>query len=311
MSAISYYDDNGIMSQAFLLRDDGIIDSLIVEKKDEFDYIDEWKDSIFCYSCRENKVLSELYGFKCLVVRFAFSRVERLHLEEQEKVMLSMCEQLTNRLRAQNAYINIRIPTHIVDLTRAFNQCFNQEGLYFCGGTVEEIQTRGSDLWDKVNPDVKLFFADKSYCEAKGTELVSLAREAFKSYMGQYHISPVTAPLAGTIYENWIEETIAKAQEDTILVAELNEEVAGFYTILHEADIDDGLLTAVSSRHRKHNVYKSMLIYLMDHAERQGRHFVSSTQLDNFVAQRTWAALGMRPIYSIYNFHYDRRYTTD
>jgi hypothetical protein len=50
-----------------------------------------------------------------------------------------------------------------------------------------------------------------------------------------------------------------------------------------------------------------MISFGVNYATENHKDFVTSTQFDNFIVQGVWASIGLKPFYSIYNVHLDRR----
>ncbi len=208
-------------------------------------------------------------------------------------------------MRDLKGYFNLRIPSHILDLIRAYNGCFMDCEAYFCGGTVEEVQTRKADKEYLKHPEIKLFFAEDDYLHARRQRLLDLAGESFKLYQGQYHISPITSKQASEIYVGWIGSSIENS--DKVLIAEIDGEIAGYVTVRKEGNVYEGILSSVDPAYRKHSIYKSMISFIAANAEAEGGYFLSSTQFDNYIVQGTWSSLGMKPFYAIYNYHLNLR----
>ena len=90
-----------------------------------------------------------------------------------------------------------------------------------------------------------------------------------------------------------------------MMCVECNGEPAGFSLLSEDEYGIDMELTAVSEQFRGRGLYTELMRENVRYAVSRDRIFVSSTQLDNFGSQRTWAKVGMRPYYTIYNFHCD------
>lgn len=304
MGLVSYLDDNTMMSRCFLNRNYDLIKDRILKEKGTLDTVFFQDNELFGFQVDINEPLTQLYGFTCYVVKFVFSSVDTLHAEQQELCMNKVCIMLANWMEHNAGYYNIRLPSHIVDLIKAFNKHITKA--MFCGGTVEQVHIGdvGSYL---INPELNLFFADKSYINEHRNQIEKLAYDSFANYQGQYHISPIMDYKAGVIYQNWITQFLNACESNTVLIGEYNERVVGFFTIREVDFVIDGVLGAVDSSARNLGVYRAMLSTLMKYAKEKNKLFVSSTQFDNFIVQGTWASMGMRPFYSIFNFHNDNR----
>ena len=292
----SYLDDNLLFGKAFLDNDYSKINEYI-DTQVSFTFRKEDNGSVCGYVLTVNKPLSDLYGFPCYVVRFAFKDYLTEHCDRQEGLMWQICQDLHRRINERRGYYTLRVPTHVVDLLRAFNRVFSD--YMVCGCTVEEATARETSF--NMNEDVKLFYADREYRERNREVLRKLAEESFRNFVGQYHISNVTASKAPLIYGNWIDGLLSG--DDRILVAELNGEIAGFFGLRDGETGVEGVLTCVSEKFRGRGIYKSILATVINDSIKEGKIFVSATQLENNHVLRAWASLGMAPYYSFYNIH--------
>lgn len=304
MAKISFEDNNYKYVKCFVERDySGLEKDILDNKEDLTHYI--YSDSVlYGYRISKNVPLSNLYENDYYSVRFYFANIDTLHDDVQEKNIISLLEHLKERIENSKGYYNLRIPTHIVDLVRAYNQVITDT--IFCGGTVEEyIYNKKVDDNNKNN--LKLFFADSKYIDEHKEKLLEMTYQSFETYQGQYHISHITDSKAGMIYENWIESSLGENSSDLTVVVEYEGEPIGFVTLGEEENAVEGILSAVSNEHRQYGAYKAMIAYSINYANSKGKSFVTSTQFDNFIVQGAWASLGLKPFYSIYNIHIDRR----
>ncbi len=301
MARQAYMDNNVLMAKAYLERDYSALGRYITDHKDEYSWTIEEDDRVYAYDIRRNEALSKIYGINCYVVKFLFSDIDSLHSIRQESILNDLCRHLKQDMEDMHGYFNLRIPSHILDLIRAYNDCFKGCDAYFCGGTVEEVQSRETEKEYLKHPEIKLFFADGDYLHAHRQRLLDLAEESFKLYQGQYHISPITSDRASEIYVGWIGGSIENS--DRILIAEIDGEIAGYVTVRKEGNVYEGILSSVDPEYRRHSIYKSMISFIAANAKQEGGFFLSSTQLDNYIVQGTWSSLGMKPFYAIYNYH--------
>lgn len=302
MANIAYLDNNVLLGQCYALRDYKDLRQTALKKEGVRSIL--YNGEVYGYEVRKNEPLTALYGFPCYVVKFVFSDVSTLHNDEQEQVMNRLCAMLCEEMKAARGYYNLRVPAHIVDLMKAINA--NLQGLIHCGGTVEEIHV-GELKMPQIKEGLKLFFADEAFVRKNKTLLMDMAYQSFKSYQGQYHISPVTAHKAGEIYSSWIGSYFDAFKPNTVLIAEYEGEVTGYCTISEDDIAIDAVLSSVNENKRRLGTYKAMIATLIQYAKTQNKLFVTSTQFDNYIVQGTWNSLGLRPFYSIYNLHYDNR----
>lgn len=300
MGAIAYRDDIFEMGRCFLTRDDQGLRQDIIQRTDLLTFYLEHNGEVYGYQISANKPLTSVYGSPFFVVKFCFSGVTALHSEEQYRVMNELCGELQQRISNHKGYYNLRIPAHIVDLIKGFNDNFHHS--IFCGGTVEQIQKNRLD----AEPDdqvLKIFFGDPDYVRANQTRLIDIAQDSFQKYQGQYHISPVTEGKAASIYSNWVKDSLENLRRDPMAIAEYEGIPIAFCTTHEQKNFVEGVLSAVDDQHRQYGAYKGIIRFLILYAQGKDKHFVTSTQFDNYIVQGVWNSLGLRPCFSIYNFH--------
>lgn len=61
----------------------------------------------------------------------------------------------------------------------------------------------------------------------------------------------------------------------------------------------------MDAKYRKLGAYRAMISFLVNYAYENNKSFVTSTQFDNYIVQGVWNSIGLKPFYSIYNFHID------
>lgn len=305
MAKVPYIDDLFLMGEAYADKSYEKLHNEILDRKNAMtDYV-EFEEEIFGFLIHDNQVLSKLCDMPVKVIRFMFSGVETLHKPEQLVAMEQLFSKLFVRMQAEKVYYQLRLPGHVVDAVKAF-QKISERGI-FCGGTTYYSSVGKQDKIINNEENIRIQFADKKELLEGREELLTLARASFEEYQGQYHISPITEKYAGSIYENWIDSELTFESEKKVLVAWKDGKIAGF-CLLHEEECGmDMELIAVSDAFRGLGIYKNMIAELLRYAENNGKSFYSSTQIDNYASQRTWTAQGMKPFYTIYNYHYDMR----
>lgn len=304
MAEVSYLDNNALLGKCYATRSYSFLRQNICRNKGDYTFAFEENGDLYGYDIVLNTPLTKQYGFPCWVVKFVFSRVDTLHHEHQENLMNKLVQHLKEEISVRKGYYNFRVPSHIVDLLKAVNGHLEQ--LFFCGGTVEEIHMGEAPALN-LKDGMRLFFADESFVESNREALQHMAYKSFESYQGQYHISPVTDAQAGLIYSNWINQSLSDFCPNTILIAQYNGETVGYCTINENDFAVDAVLSSVNEERRGLGTYKAMITFLVRYAKKIGKLFVTSTQFDNYIVQGTWNSLGLRPFYSIYNFHWDHR----
>ena len=260
------------------------------------------------YRVTENNPLTSLYDMPVRVIRIVvegFAIADSpVQLELSEQLIVELTQEMTNH----PAYYTIRIPAQFPCLLQAITDLPGTT--LFCGGTVAYAINPAEGrvnmaMWKSPKEDVRVFLADSAYLEANCRKLCKIAEDSFANYSGQYHIAPRTAPKAGQIYTNWIRSIFEHPEGYCMMCVECNGEPAGFSLLSEDEYGIDMELTAVSEQFRGRGLYTELMRENVRYAVSRDRIFVSSTQLDNFGSQRTWAKVGMRPYYTIYNFHCD------
>ncbi|MDE6759410.1 MAG: hypothetical protein K2J90_01880 [Lachnospiraceae bacterium] len=304
MAIISFVDNNDKYVKSFIERDYSSLAKEITQKKNELTHYIEENNILYGYRIFKNEPLTNLYGDDYYSVRFYFINIDTLHERRQEENITKLLIHLNNVIEKTGGYYNLRIPTHIVDLIRSYNRVIKDA--IFCGGTVEEyIYKKKVDDYNKNQ--LRIFQADEKYINKYKTKLLEMTYQSFQTYQGQYHISYITDEKAGKIYKNWIETSVGSNSDDLVVVVEYDNEPIGFVTLGETKNAVEGILSAVSNEHRRYGAYKAMIAYAINYAYSKDKSFITSTQFDNFIVQGTWASLGLKPFYSIYNIHLDRR----
>ncbi len=303
MSKISFVDNNFQLVDSFLKRDYKDLAEKIRKEKDKLTFYKQQEDMLGGYQITSNEPLTALFGKPFFVVRFVFANIDSMHNKAQENDIIEIFRHLKQLIETQKGYYNIRIPSHIVDAVKAYNTVF--QGGYFCGGTVEEVIS-GKKVEIRLRDGIKVFFADLEYINQHKEELMEMTFESFKSYQGQYHISPVTEEKAGKIYENWIKYSLEHCEGKEVVIAEYQGIPIGFVTIAEKENAVEGVLSAVKEEYRKFGAYRAMISYIVNYGAEKGKSFITSTQFDNFIVQGVWNSIGLKPFYSIYNFHIEK-----
>ncbi len=301
MSVTSYLDDNSILGKAFIERTNSELNTII--QNGEYEYSEDNNDQIYAFSIKKNESLSEIYNDNYQVVRLVLKNIDTMHSEEQEKHFKKLFLSLEEYMNDNPAYYNVRIPTHFVDAIKAYNEIFKKD--IFCGGTVEWIgANKKIDI--EMKPGIDVFWADKEYIENNKARLLDIAYTSFEQYQGQYHISPVTAGKAGIIYQKWLENSFDNYQGNVLIVTHENTPIS--FVLYGETDYSvEAVVGAVDNEYRKYGAYRLMISTGVNYATSKNKNFVTSTQFDNYIVQGVWTSLGLKPFYSIYNIHCDRR----
>jgi len=294
-NTISFIDNNLILGWSFINRDYSLIESTI--KDSELTYSVTFSGCKIGYNISINMPLTRIYGFTCYVVKFTLENIPVDHNDNVEKAMKEMCLSLKHEIDLQKGYYNLRLPSHVIDLIRSFNDIFHDT--IMCGSTIEYVTNKKNDLI--IDNDINLFYADKTFFKRNEDILKNNIHKSFENYRGQYHISRVLRSKAAEIYSNWINDTFNNG--DRILVATINDKIAGCITVRETELGTEAVLGYVDNSFRQRGVYKALISKIINDAIERNGVFVTSTQIDNIYVQKTWASLGMFPFYSIYNIH--------
>lgn len=298
----TYLDDCLLLGQGFLSRDySSLREKVLSDKKNMTGCVDN-AGEIYGYTISKNVPVSSLYMRDVFTVKFALSRVNKLHSDSQAISLSLLCFQLKQYIMEHPAYYIIRLPIHIMDLVRAFNEI--QDGMYFCGGTTEQIAVSAPPEVARIDGG-EVFIASPSYITQHSDDLRRIIAESFYEYSSQYHVNPATEDKACDVYTNWISAELESPKQNSIAVAAYNNRPIGL-SLYHENEIGiEGLLVAVDQRWRGLHAQQAIYALLSRKARAQQKVFVSSTQLDNFISAGNMNAIGMRPFYGIYNYHID------
>ena len=299
MSVISFIDDNTVLAKYYLQRDYIELSKQIKLEKENLTKYVEWEGMLGGYTVLKNEPLSKLYHGDFFVVRFFLADFQTEHRVKQEELLLELMQCLKENINGKKGYYNLRIPSHVVDIIRTYNNVF-QNG-FFSGGTIEEI-IYGKNFPSDTRENLKVFLADEVYIKQHFERLLNLTFASFREYHGQYHISPYTEKIAGKVYEDWIYNSL-KNNQDKIVIADYLGIPIGFITLSEKENAVEGLLNAVDEKYRNIGAYRAMLCYAINEATKKRRSFIISTQLDNFIVQGIWNSVGLRPFYSVYNMH--------
>lgn len=265
-------------------------------------YYIQMQEGFIGYRVTDNAPLTNLYGFPVKVVKFYSDHIELLHTEEQLSTFELLYRRLEQDMLHTPAYYNVRVPANMTDSVAALQVIKTKS--FFCGGTVS-FMAEGECAETALPQNLEIILADKNYLVTKGTGIVSISEESFRDYRSQYHISPDTCEHAGEIYTNWMKQAVRPEAGSIIMCAEWEGNLAGF-SLLTESEYGvDMELTAVSEEFRNRGIYTLLMLKNLTYAQNRNKIFVSSTQLDNYGSQKTWASIGMKPYFTIYNFHYN------
>mgnify|MGYP000959969619 CR=1 FL=1 len=309
MSLLTYYLDISALGQAYINHNYEQLRQNILKGKVPLSFYLTNRNEVYGYHIHINSPLSKIYGFKVYMVDFVFSSISNLHLEEQEAIFLELFNYLKQEINATEGYYNFRLPTHIVDVLKSFNQIF--EGYYVCGGLVTYISHQSNEilLKSEKKEKIKIVYPDQHYIAEYRNDLLDIAKESFSSYQGQYHISPTLSAKAPEIYSEWLTRAFSPAdqtREDRIVVAHIENQPVGFWTYTENEYSYLTGLTAVAPKFRNFGIYKKLLIETLNSSMDKNKNLLIGTQFDNFIVQHVWGKMGLSPFVSYYNIHFNR-----
>lgn len=139
-------------------------------------------------------------------------------------------------------------------------------------------------------------------------ELVKMvAADAFRGYLGHYYAdSRLNRIKVEEVYQDWAYRScLDKEIAETVLVAQINGELAGFLTLrINNVQEGEGLLFGVAKWAQGQAIGRSLMIGGMEWCRARGAStMLISTQILNYVAQKLWIKLGFQPYLAYYTFH--------
>lgn len=146
--------------------------------------------------------------------------------------------------------------------------------------------------------------ASARWSDGDGGRIAALVTDVFVQYQNHYSANPLLDParsLAG--YVEWAGATAA-ASAGALVELVVHGDVVGFGVVDWEASHPDIRLAGVSSAHRGRGWYRVLMSSIMQEAvDRDVTTLRISTQAQNITVQRTWSALGWRPVDAFDTIH--------
>lgn len=143
--------------------------------------------------------------------------------------------------------------------------------------------------------------------EADAPAVGKIAQQAFRGYDSHYHADPrLDRAACDALYVDWAERSCREpAVADTVLLAEVENQVAGFLTLKTiSATEADGRLYAVLPALQGQGIGQALLITALHWCQEHGlQAMVISTQITNIASQVSWVRVGFIPYQSFYTFH--------
>ena len=139
-------------------------------------------------------------------------------------------------------------------------------------------------------------------------QIQAVAAGAFQAYDGHYHADErLDRKKCDAVYESWaVNSCTATGLADVVLVAEQNDTIVGFTTLLlnDRADEGDIRLFAVAPWAQRQGIARSLMIGAMQWCHEQGlARTIISTQITNIAMRKVWSRLGFEPLAAYYTLH--------
>lgn len=300
MDHISYIENKNMIASAFDSRNYYGIAQYIYGIKDEMDYYSLFDNGLAGYKIIQVPQLTKIYGFEVYAVNFYFVDISHEFNEEYNSKIATMINHFKDQVINLDGYIIIKVPSNNSMLINQLNQTgFNYIN---AGGTVCYYSKK------KINNSFKddslvIRMATKQDKMDYWDELIDLGRESFNDYFGQYHISHITRDKAPVIYENWVEQTLNEENENNLVIALMDNKLAGFVTLEENEKTIEIILNAVDKKFRGMKIYEKCINYILAYTISKEKISTISTQFDNYVAQRAWVSNGYKPYHSFYLYH--------
>jgi GNAT superfamily N-acetyltransferase len=138
-------------------------------------------------------------------------------------------------------------------------------------------------------------------------EVVTIAQESFKGYMGHYHADPrLPKEKCDEVYVDWAANSVKSREvaHEVLVVAALGH-LDAFATLrMNNPQEGEGVLFGVAPHAQGLGIYQSMMIGAMQWVHGKGANqMVVSTQITNIAVQKVWARLGFEMDRAYYTLH--------
>ncbi len=150
-------------------------------------------------------------------------------------------------------------------------------------------------------------------CPCNLPELIHIAETSWsqtKVAIDRFHADRnLPEKLAGSLYTEWLKNSLTGELADYIIVPKVEGKAAGFLTLKQHADnvadTNIGLLVlaAVDQSMRGRNIYTNMISLGMRVLKREAEIVETGTQITNYPVQKAWVQLGLKLVSTTYVFH--------
>jgi GNAT superfamily N-acetyltransferase len=135
----------------------------------------------------------------------------------------------------------------------------------------------------------------------------AIAREAFRGYLGHYHVDPRLDDGAATeAYADWAGRSLRELGDTkTGIVAYDRDGIMGFLTTRQNSSEEEEIvLNAVSPPKQGTGIYAALLAHSLVKARERGcLRMLVSTQINNYAVQRVWSRSGFLHERSYHTLH--------
>lgn len=134
-----------------------------------------------------------------------------------------------------------------------------------------------------------------------------IAKGAFRDYIGHFHKDRrLDRQRCDELYERWAENSMKdKDLADTVLIAEENRSILGFFAIKLTANHESqGILSGTAIEAQGRGIYTAFIKEAINWSKRQNlRDLVLGSQVNNYRVQNVWMKVGARVFRSLHTFH--------
>ena len=182
-------------------------------------------------------------------------------------------------------------------------QAMEQEGFLL----MDTLVYSSRDLLDDPVPQDNGPAVIRAAKRDEAQRIEKIAGDTFRGFSGHWHADQrLDNATCDDIYSEWAYRTcLSQEPQCPVLVAELDQEIAGFATMrLNDPTEGEGVLSGVAPAFRRRGVHRSLMIGRLRWFQEHGaERMVISTQITNIAAQRSWLRVGFKPSHAVYTFH--------
>jgi hypothetical protein len=150
-------------------------------------------------------------------------------------------------------------------------------------------------------------------CPCQLSELIQIAETSWsqtKVATDRFHADKnFPAKLAGSVYTEWLKNSLSGELADYIIVPRVEGKAVGFLTLRQHIDnvgnthIGLLVLAAVDPSMRGKNIYTNMISLGLRVLKREAEIAETGTQITNYPVQKAWVQLGLKLVSTTYTFH--------